>query len=109
MRKLFVLGLAAAAGMTFAANAMRSPTRWPPRAVAHAAPLRAEDEVSRPAIGASTAGHRRRAENRNRIANGNSGLRLSTLNAGTAWGTSVVQATASSSTSRVGLSSPRAL
>jgi hypothetical protein len=36
-----------------------------------------------------------------RIANGNSGLRLATLNAGTAWGTSVVQATASTSTSQV--------
>jgi Ricin-type beta-trefoil lectin domain-like len=35
------------------------------------------------------------------IANVNSGLRLATLNAGTAWGTSVVQATASSSTSQV--------
>jgi len=36
-----------------------------------------------------------------RIANVNSGLRLDTLNSGTAWGTSVVQATASSSTSQV--------
>jgi len=36
-----------------------------------------------------------------RIANVNSGLRLDTLNSGTAWGTSVVQASASSSTSQV--------
>ena len=36
-----------------------------------------------------------------RITNANSGLRLATLNAGTAWGTAVVQATASSSTSQV--------
>ena len=36
-----------------------------------------------------------------RITNGNSGLRLAPLNAGTAWGTSVVQATASTSTSQI--------
>lgn len=36
-----------------------------------------------------------------RIANVNSGLPLATLNAGTAWGTSVVQASANSSTSQV--------
>jgi hypothetical protein len=36
-----------------------------------------------------------------RITNGNSGLRLDTLNAGTSWGTAVVQATASSSTSQI--------
>ncbi|MFI5908426.1 RICIN domain-containing protein [Dactylosporangium sp. NPDC051541] len=36
-----------------------------------------------------------------RIANVNSGLRLDTLNAGTAWGTAVVQATAGSGTSQV--------
>jgi len=36
-----------------------------------------------------------------RITNANSGLRLATLNAGTAWGTAVVQATATTSTSQV--------
>ncbi|GAA3454939.1 RICIN domain-containing protein [Dactylosporangium matsuzakiense] len=36
-----------------------------------------------------------------RIANNNSGLRLDTLNSGTAWGTAVVQATAGSATSQV--------
>jgi hypothetical protein len=36
-----------------------------------------------------------------RIANANSGLRLDTLNAGTAWGTAAVQATATTSTAQV--------